>query len=147
MYRTWVSDSRTASDASTLQRFNESLLRSRFLQNLAGSTETFAETIAVFLLQRGGQAIAIALILLHRRASIVDRVRWLIALRLDQPINGRSCETTGPENIGNMDPSHPIQPFALNCSLNRYRHTVDDHAVEQSSAFLGRAQVAGSRAR
>jgi hypothetical protein len=84
----------------------------------------------MFLLQRGGKAVAVALILLHRRASILDHVGWVIALRLDQFVNGRFCETTGPEHIGNMDPSHPIQPFGLNRSLNFYRHTVSDRALD-----------------
>jgi hypothetical protein len=67
----------------------------------------------MFLLKGGGKSIAVALILLHRRASILDHIGWLIALWLDHFVNGRFCETTGLEHIEDMDPSHPIQPFAL----------------------------------
>jgi hypothetical protein len=114
---------------------------SYLLQNLAGSTKTPAETIVVFLLQHGSKVIAVALILLDGGALILDRVGWLIVFRLDQPVNSRSGETTRLEHIGNMDPAHPIQPFAPNRSLNRYRHTVNDHAVE--SHFKKRATNVG----
>ena len=63
---------------------------------------------------------------------ILQHIARIGRIGLDYLINAAVGEAACADDIGNMDPLHPVDPLQLDPGLNRYLNFVNDHRIART---------------
>src|SRR5262245_39049476 len=88
----------------------------------------------MLLLQSRRKPVAIALIILQRSTTILHHIGWFRLVRVDDFVDLTSGETPRLDHLGNVDVSHPREPFSLGVDVNLNFDAVNNHRLTTSLA-------------